>query len=267
MTAATFLFAQAPFQAQAPSSIALSTAKDGEQTLDITNSSFEVTSTGIPGRPTDQRLLLRTVTHTKNVVGDIGVGALCTVEAWPLGTDLKQKPLYSVKVSGDDRRTIDTDLFVISRGLEEVEWWSVYKLGNGQHLFDTYVPLVHFSIARNTVTTRYVGLEAPGDDAADMRLRDPHVVAVLTYASADRVIRELLITADDPKQAALLRSFADASRTVTYVESPRSLRIAISQNYPSAPATVAIAVPIVKDDLDAAHAQAPAHVHVAAWKR
>jgi hypothetical protein len=100
-----------------------------------------------------------------------------------------------------------------------------------------------------------------------MRLRDPHVVAVLTYASADRVIRELLITADDPKQAALLRSFADASRTVTYVESPRSLRIAISQNYPSAPATVAIAVPIVKDDLDAAHAQAPAHVHVAAWKR
>jgi hypothetical protein len=45
------------------------------------------------------------------------------------------------------------------------------------------------------------------------------------------------------------------------------LKIAISQNYPSAPATVTLTVPIVRDDLDLAHAQMPAHLHVAVWKR
>jgi hypothetical protein len=106
---------------------------------------------------------------------------------------------------------------------------------------------------------RYVGLEVPlGEDA----------VAVLTYASAERVLRKATITSDDPKLATMLRSFADASRFVTLVETPvRALRISISQNYPSAPATVSITVPIVGDDLDLAHAQMPAHLHVGAGKR
>ena len=89
------------------------------------------------------------------------------------------------------------------------------------------------------------------------------MVGVLTYASAERVLREALITSDDPKQAQMLRSFADASRSVTLVETPgRALKISISQNYPSAPATVALTIPIVRDDLDLAHAQMPPHLHV-----
>jgi hypothetical protein len=45
------------------------------------------------------------------------------------------------------------------------------------------------------------------------------------------------------------------------------LKISISQNYPSAPATVTLTIPIVRDDLDLAHAQMPEHLHVAAFKR
>jgi hypothetical protein len=30
---------------------------------------------------------------------------------------------------------------VFARGVEEVSWWSIHKLGNGQRLFDTYVPV------------------------------------------------------------------------------------------------------------------------------
>ena len=33
------------------------------------------------------------------------------------------------------------------------------KLATTQRLFDTYVPLVHFSISREMLTERYVGLE------------------------------------------------------------------------------------------------------------
>jgi hypothetical protein len=263
------------FQSQSSSSIAFGPNKAGYPAIDITNVVYEVTSTAVPGRPQNEQLVLRKTTRTKQVVDEIGTEASTTVEAWPLGVDPKQKPLYSLKVAGVDCKTVNSDLLVILRGLEDVEWWSVYKLGSGAHLFDTYVPLVTFSIARDIQTLRYVGLEAPPDDAADPRLKDPHVVAVMTYASAERVIREALLTSDDPKQAVMLRSYADASREVALVEHQasgkgepsRSLRISIRQNYPSAPATVTVTIPAVKDDLDIAHAQLPARLHLAAWKR
>lgn len=257
-----------PFQTQTPASVAYGVNKDGQQTVEITNIAYEVTSTAVPGRPQDERLLLRTTTRTKQVVDEIGTDASTTVDAWPLGVDPKQKPLYSLKVGGVDCKTVDGALLTVLRGLEDTEWWSVYTLGNGARLFDTYVPLLGFSIRRDIQTMRYVGLEVPEDGVKDARLKDPHVVAVLTYASSERVVREALLTSDDPKEAVMLRSFADASRTVTLVETPaRALKISISQNYPSAPATMALTIPIVHDDLDLAHAQMPAHLHVSGFKR
>ncbi len=263
MAAAASLCAQPVVHVQSPSSLSLEN-KDGGQILEITNSNFEVTGDVI-GLPNNERLVLRTITHSKQFVGDEGEEALTTVEAWPFGSNLQQKPLYSVTASGEDRRTINDEVFQILRGLEEVEWWSVYRLATGEHLFDTYVPLVSFSISRDTVTNRYVGLEVPEDNAADKRLREPHVVSVLTYASAERVLHEALITSDDPKQAVLLRSLADSSRSVTY--SAHTVRIAITEDYPSPPNTATITIPIVHDNLDLAHVQAPPHVHVASWQR
>jgi hypothetical protein len=250
---ASLAFAQTPkpFQSQSPAGVVYG-VKDGQQTVEITNVAYEVSS------PLDKRLLLRTTTRTKEVIDEIGMEASTTVEAWPLGVDPKQKPLYTLKTDGLDARTVDGSLLVILRGLEDTEWWSVYKLANGERLFDTYVPLLGFSIRRDIQTMRYVGLEVPVSDDA---------VAILKYASAERVLRQARISSDDPKQAQMLRSFADASRSVTLVESPaRVLKISISQNYPSAPATVTIMVPIVKDDLDLVHAQLPAHLHVAVFK-
>src|SRR5580700_2809838 len=187
-----------PFQTQSPASIVYGVNQDGQQTVEITNVAFEVTSTGVPGRPQDERLLLRTTMRTKQVVDEIGMEAATTVEAWPLGVDPKQKPLYTLKAAGVDSKTVDGALLVILRGLEETPWWSVYKLDKGERLFDSYVPLLGFSIRRDIQTMRYVGLEVPEDDVQiaphDARLKEPHVVAVLTYASAERVLRDALIT-------------------------------------------------------------------------
>ena len=141
-------------------------------------------------------------------------------------------------------------------------------------MFDTYTPLVSLSISVETQQLRYVGLDVPGDDVKDARLRAPNVVAVLTYASGNRVIRETLITCDKTDLATLLRSFADATRKVTVAEhrlpaaqSTNSIRISIIPNYPSPPAEYAITIPIVKDDLDLAHVTARAGIHLVAWKR
>src|ERR1035438_6120698 len=109
-----------PFQAQSSSTISLS-AKNDESSVEITNVTYEVAGPEIPTRPPDELLVLRKTTHSKQVLGDIGMDATTTVEAWPLGVDLKQKPRYSVAVSGTDCQTIDNALLVVSRGLEETE--------------------------------------------------------------------------------------------------------------------------------------------------
>jgi hypothetical protein len=258
-----------PIHAASPSTIDFSSAADGSETVEIRNISHEVTGTQIPGRPPSESLLLRKTTHSKQVLGDIGKEATVTLEAWRLGEDPRQKPLYTLTVTGEDARTIDNALLVVSRGLEETEWWSVYKLGSGQHLFDTYVPLLSFSISRETVTTRYVGLEVPPDDTpADnnaARLKQPNVVGVLTYASEDRLIREALVTCDDPKQAQLLRSYADTTRTLSYIDG--ALKLSFSQNYPSPPNPVDLRIPLHHDDLDLKHAQMPPHMHLSPWRR
>ena len=257
--------------AESSSSVNVTTAADGEKTVEIRNISFEVSGTSVPGRPRDERLLLRNITRSKEVVGEIGMESIVTLAAWPLGQDLRQKPLYNLTVAGADGHAVDNALFVVLRGLEETPWWSAYKLGSGQHLFDTYVPLVSFSISRETVETRYVGLEAPGDDTKDARLKQPNVVAVLTYASQHRIIREALLTCDDSKRATLLRSYADTTRTLSLLEDAdqptRTLKIRFSENYPSPPEPVEIRIPVRNDDLDLTHAQLPPQMHMTAWRR
>ena len=137
-----------PMQSQASSSITATKSPDGSEVVEIRNVSYEVTGTAVPGRPGDERLLLRKTTHSKETLGDIGSESTITLDAWRFGDDPRQRPLYSINISGSDGHTLDNAIFVASRGLEEVDWLSIYKLGTGQHLFDTYVPLVSFSISK-----------------------------------------------------------------------------------------------------------------------
>jgi hypothetical protein len=259
--------AKIPFQAQSASTISYTVAGDGE-TVEIHNVAWQYTDARVPGRPADERLLLRTTTHVKDAVGDIPEPGAVTLEAWPLGVNPKEKPLYSVKLEGDAAHTLDNSLWVIDRGYVDVPMWSIYRLGDGRHLLDTHVELVRFTVSRADGTPRYAGLDVPADDTPDARLKEPHVVAVVVYAAEDRVLREALITDDKPAEAQQMRSFSDETREVAFAETPaRRLKIAFSHNYPHAPATVEVSVPLVKDDLDVAHAQVPAGMHIAAWRR
>jgi hypothetical protein len=257
--------AKAPLQAQSASGFTFSTTKDGQKVIDIRNVRYGVSSEGVPGLPPEQRLLLRVSTRNRQVLDEIGVRATVQLEAWPLGADPKTKPLYGTTITGTDAEIVNSTVWVVSRGLEETEWWTVLKLATTQRLFDTYVPLVHFSISREILMERYAGLEVPPDDTRDNRLREPHVIGVLEYASEDALTHEALLTCDDADRARLLRSYADVTRTLT--GSLEGLTLSFSQNYPSPPAIVAVSVPIANDDLDLAHAKLPAGLHLAAFKR
>ncbi len=256
---------KAPLQAQTPSTFTYSTTKEGQKVIDIRNVRYGVSGQGVPGLPPDQRLLLRISTRNRQVLDEIGVRATVLLEAWPLGADPKQKPIYGTTITGTSAEITDDAVWVVSRGLEEKEWWTVLKLATTQRLFDTYVPLVHFSISRETLTERYVGLDVPPDDTRDTRLRDAHVIGVLEYASENELTHEALLTCDDVERARLLRSYADTSRTLT--GALEGLTLSFSENYPSPPDTVTVTVPILNDDLDLAHAKLPAGLHLAAFKR
>ncbi len=254
-----------PLQSQAASTFSSTVNKDGETVVDIRNVVYLTSGQGVPGRPGDERLLLRVSTRNRHVIDEIGVRASVLLEAWPLGVDPKLKPIYSATIIGTGAEILDDAVWVVSRGLEETQWWSVVKLGNAAHLFDTYVPPLHFSISREMLTQRYAGFDIPPDDTRDARLKDPHVVGVLEYASADQVIREALITCDDPQRAAQFRSFADEMHELA--GSANLLALSFSDSYTSPPNTATLTVPILRDDLDLSHAKLPAGLHVAIFKR
>src|SRR5580692_10312126 len=105
----------AQVQAQAASTISYVTKGD-EKTVEIHNVAFEVTSEQVPGRPPKERLLLRKTSVAKQIEGDEGEEATTTIEAWPLGADLKTKPIYSLTLTGREGQTVDNALWVASRG-------------------------------------------------------------------------------------------------------------------------------------------------------
>jgi hypothetical protein len=256
---------------QATSSFALR-EQDGGKAIEITNVTFETTSTYVPGRPTDERLLLRTTTHSRQVIDEEGLEASVTVEAWPLGADPAAKPLYAVTLDGVGVTAEDSAVLVFDRGTEDVDWWSVYGLGTGASLFDSHVPMLRFSLSREVQTLRYAGFDVPPDDATDPRLREPHVVGVLAYASAERVIRRLLVSCSDAKRAAELRSYWDTERVLSLEEKgaaakepAQTLRLRWSAFYPSPPKPATAAIPIVADDLDASNAKLPICISVTPW--
>jgi hypothetical protein len=91
------------------------------------------------------------------------------------------------------------------------------------------------------------------------------MVAVLSYASEGRLVREALLTSDDRQQGRLLRSYADVTRTLSV--SGETIRLNFTQNYPSPPNIVQVLIPVKGDDLDLTNAKLPPRMHASAWRR
>ena len=232
----------------------------GDSIIEISNTGYELAGS----------LVLRKTVRSREVVGDKEMESEVWLAAWPLGANLTGKPLYEVKTAGTDAHTRNAEVWIVEDATDpDVPSWSVYTLANGKRLFETYVEPLEFGVSREDGTPRYAGLEVPPDDAPDPRLRAKNVVAVLSYAGADRVVREALVTCDDPERAALLRSYWDEERTLAVSDRTggRFLRITFRAAYPSPPAEQIITIPLVKDDLDISRAAIPNGIHISPWRR
>jgi hypothetical protein len=237
--------------------------KDGEKTVEITNAAYQVTQVY---EPRQSWFVLRTTTRSKEVLDEKGWESQVTLEAWPMGADVNQRPLYALELKGSEATLLGGALWqVLDEATDpDVPVWSVYQVATGNRLFESFVAPLSLRVATDRAhqlfEDRYAGLYVPPDDAPDARLRDRHVVAVLSYASGGGVLREALLTCDDVTRAANLRSYADTERTLSFIESPAAVQIRFKPG-------PAVRIPVFDKDFDWSHAVVPSGLHLNPWKR
>jgi hypothetical protein len=269
-----------PFAADSSSKVSY-----GPKGFEITNVRYSYENIPDRGRLLsccDRYVLLR---HTNWRIGDdpdpsLPDKATATVEAWPIGVDPNTKPLYAIKADfSPGAKIVDGVLLVFQHGFRDYSDWSVYRLEDGRYLFKTSVEMFNFRVlsgAPSMADERYVGFELPDENPPDPRLREPHVAGVLTYASADHVIREALLTSDDPDPVSKLDLVAGL-QSLSMIETLRpgnkgkdafqTIRLDFDMEEDVHSKRRHMLVPIKGDDLDLAHAKLPPGVHITKWAR
>ena len=213
--------------AQSASSLTV-TGKQGEEAVAIRNVSYELAA----------KTVLRKTEQTRQVLGDKGMEASTLIEAWPLGVDRKEKPKYTIKVEGVDARSLNYDLLIVTRGLEDTQWWSLYRLADGKPLFNTFVRPIHIPD-----TMIYAGYDVPAD--GDPRLKNPKLIGVIHLAGAEGTPRRIEIHANDAKRALVLRSFADVTPSLEFNYTKKVLVLTIRDAQPDARIEIPLNAPAV----------------------
>ncbi len=208
----------------------------------IDNIAFHPIEVAPPGAVRPRRLLARLEVTTTEFSESSAEGRV-RLDTWPLDgiADLGKPPLYTVVVPGRGASLDPDGTMIVERpGTRR----STYSLADGNWLFDSDTPSAVFSTDGGNKRT--VALAQADDDMPSGS------VAVLTYATPRRVIRRLLLSADNPVRGRFLRGTVTMVRPVARLldTSRRVLEVSLPAG------TLRIA--FVGDDLDLASAQVPA---------
>lgn len=178
----------------------------GRMAVHFVNHSFQTLSVTMPGNPRPQRLLLRQEVSAVDALGG-GEGRV-RVDAWPLDSvsDLRQPPLYTLRTQGSGLSVGDDGVLWVERGSRR----AAHSLASGLWLYDTDGPVINFVLDGEQRRTAALAL-------ADEDL-PPRVVATISYAAGPRVLRRVLLTADDPFRARALRATMVGTRLVSRLD-------------------------------------------------
>jgi|GEM_PF-1908802 len=215
--------------------------QDGRLQGRMVNVNFHTAQITMPGHPRPRRVLLRLDVINTDVFASSRAEGLVRLDAWPLESpdDLRRPPLYTI-IAGGRAAAIEADgTLVVDRG----ERRSVYSLGSGQWLYDADSAVAGFTLDGDR--RRVVALSGMEDDMPAA------TVAVLTYASAQGVLQRVLLTAQDPTRARLLRSSMSLIRPLVRMEDASRRMV----DLPLTAGTVHI--PVGDDRLDLTGAQIP----------
>lgn len=170
---------------------------------------------------------LRRTETVERVPDEKGMTALTVLDVWLPGQSRKGKPAHSFRVEGFDGAPLGDGLYVVARGTEDVEWWSVHRLRDGAEIYATHVRPIA------TGGGRFAGFEVPED--GDPRLKqDPLLFGIVVETGVEGPIRRDPLRARDAAHATRLRSYWDAQRKMSVTEGGRTVEIRISGGEPDA---------------------------------
>lgn len=241
MGAAAWLLKGSTFSALSGESVFGVRVKDGRLDGRMVNVSFQTMHVAVPGDPRPRRLLLRLeVTNADVFASRPGEGRV-RLDAWPLDgvDDVKRPALYTIVAPGRTATLSEDGTLAVEHGSRR----SVYALATGLWLYDWEAPPA--SYVGDGERRRVVALAAVEEDMP------PGSIAVLTLATNQTVLKRVMIVADDPTRARLLRSSIGMIRPVPRLDD--ATRRTIDLSLPAGQ----MRIPVAGDDLDITHAQVP----------
>lgn len=214
---------------------------DGRLDGRMVNVSFQTMHVSMPSDPRPRRMLLRLEVTNADVFSSRPGEGRVRLDAWPLDSvhDVSGPAMYTVVAPGRAATVSEDGTMTVEHGSRR----SVYALAGGQWLYDwESLPATY---ATEGERRRVVALAAVEEDMPQ------RAIAVLTLASAQAVLKRVLIVADDPTRARLLRSSISMIRPVPRFEDANRRTIDLSL-----PAGT-MRIPVAGDDLDLNAAQVP----------
>lgn len=215
--------------------------QDGRLDGRMVNVAFQTVSVPLADDPRPRRLLLRMEIFNADVFAARQGNSRVRVDAWPLDSAdaVKAAPLYTLVTPGLGAMAGDDGTLVVDHGGRRSTW----SLSDGRWLYDADSAPAIFSAEGER--RRVVALSAAEDDLP------PGSIAVLTYASSQKVLKRVMVSASDPHRARMLRASVSMIRPVARFEDATHRTIDIGL-----PAGM-VRIPLDGDGLDLAHAQVP----------
>jgi len=197
------LIAAAPAGAagdRAESSFAVETLPESLVQTTVVNTTYRVTGTFIPGRPQEERFVIRQRIETVQVQDEKGSrSTVVRADVWRLGDDMAAPPLYTIEQPGaDDARLFRAEYYVVLG--ENTDWpyapETAYRLADGTRMFEASAPWATLQVLGEGPPTRHGVFATANLEAVAARAAEPgQAVGILTYATSGEVVQRIEIDA------------------------------------------------------------------------
>ncbi|MGE3780910.1 MAG: hypothetical protein AB7F89_27225 [Pirellulaceae bacterium] len=185
-------------------------------TFTLTSQSHVLTGEIASPRGRRERLLLNIATVTRETLGEKGIEGMVEVAARV--AERHMPLLYTLRLPGRTAALGELGLLAIDLDDCCALHQSYHDPATGERLFETTVPTAALTLEGPTFRRRVAAFVAMMDGREDHRFWGDTAVGLITYAAADRTIRQIVVRADTATKARRLRSLDDERTTLAWVD-------------------------------------------------
>jgi hypothetical protein len=185
-------------------------------TFTLTSQSYVLTGEVASTRGRRERILLDVATVTRETRGEKGIQG--TVEISARVADRQMPLLYSLRLPARAAALDESGL--IAADLDDccTFYRGYYDATTGERLFESSVPIASLALEGRRFKRRVAAFVAKMDGNEDHSSWGDNAIGLISYAAADRVIQQVLVSAEDPITARRLRSLDDERAALAWVD-------------------------------------------------